>query len=194
MKNKNKQTKFPVARIKKIMQKDEEVGKVAQATPIVISKALELFLAMIIEESSKVTVARGAKKVEAYHLKHAVETTEIFDFLKEIVESVPDPSAGGTINLEAENAEAAAKRKRGKGKKSGDTEGGGRKRRKKKGEEESGPDGGDAVEAEADADEEEEDGMDDDEKPGPSSGSGPSGWKKRPSEAAWREDAPFIPR
>lgn len=54
MKNKNKQTKFPVvwisqqrpnakltcgivqARIKRIMQKDEEVGKVAQATPIVI--------------------------------------------------------------------------------------------------------------------------------------------------------------
>jgi hypothetical protein len=32
------------------------------------AKALELFLAMIIEESSKVTVARGAKKVEAYHL------------------------------------------------------------------------------------------------------------------------------
>lgn len=60
MKNRNKTTKFPVvrfpvvlidllcltewtpfyslskARIKKIMQKDEEVGKVAQATPIVI--------------------------------------------------------------------------------------------------------------------------------------------------------------
>jgi hypothetical protein len=32
------------------------------------AKALELFLAMIIEESSKVTVDRGAKKVEVYHL------------------------------------------------------------------------------------------------------------------------------
>ncbi|EDR07963.1 uncharacterized protein LACBIDRAFT_149540, partial [Laccaria bicolor S238N-H82] len=101
MKNKNKQTKFPVARIKKIMQKDEEVGKVAQATPIVIcpsifpslfwSKALELFLGMIVEEANKVTKNRGSKKVEAYHLKHAVETTEMLDFLKEIVESVPDP-------------------------------------------------------------------------------------------------------
>jgi histone H3/H4 len=68
MKTKNKQTKFPVARIKKIMQKDEEVGKVAQATPVVISKALELFLALIVEEASKVTLERGAKKVEAYHL------------------------------------------------------------------------------------------------------------------------------
>ncbi|ESK84066.1 histone-like transcription factor (cbf nf-y) [Moniliophthora roreri MCA 2997] len=111
MKNKNKQTKFPVARIKKIMQKDEDVGKVAQATPIVISKALELFLALIVEEASKVTAERGSKKVEAYHLKHAVETTEMFDFLKEIVEGVPDPSAGGTIDLEAEAAEKEKKKK-----------------------------------------------------------------------------------
>ncbi|KAG1824681.1 histone-fold-containing protein, partial [Suillus subaureus] len=125
MKTKNKQTKFPVARIKKIMQKDEEVGKVAQATPVVICtslytdlsvispKALELFLAMIVDEATKVTVERGAKKVEAYHLKHAIETTEMLDFLKEIVESVPDPSAGGTIDLQAEAAENA-KRKRSK--------------------------------------------------------------------------------
>jgi len=32
------------------------------------AKALELFLAMIVEEATKVTVERGAKKVEAYHL------------------------------------------------------------------------------------------------------------------------------
>ncbi|KAJ8461984.1 hypothetical protein ONZ45_g18098 [Pleurotus djamor] len=107
MKNRNKQTKFPVARIKKIMQKDEEVGKVAQATPIVISKALELFLSMIIDEASRVTLDRGSKKVEAYHLKHAVETTEMLDFLKELVESVPDPSNGGTVDLEAQ-AQAGA--------------------------------------------------------------------------------------
>ncbi|GJE93609.1 histone-fold-containing protein [Phanerochaete sordida] len=112
MKNKNKQTKFPVARIKRIMQKDEEVGKVAQATPVVISKALEMFLQTIVQEAAKVTAERGAKKVEAYHLKHAVETVETLDFLKEIVEGVPDPSAGGTIDLAAEAAEKAAAKKR----------------------------------------------------------------------------------
>ena len=134
--------------------------------------------------------------------KHAVETTEMFDFLKEIVESVPDPSAGGTIDLEAENAEAvAAKRKRGKAKKNGDAEGGGggggggRKKRKKKGEEESAAEGvaegGDGPEAEAE--EEDEDGMDDDERPGTDSGSKSSGWKTKPGEEAWRQDAPFVP-
>jgi len=99
------------------MQKDEEVGKVAQATPVVISKALELFLALIVEEASKVTIERGSKKVEPYHLKHAIETTEMLDFLKEIVEAVPDPSAGGTVDLDGEGTEG--RRKRGKGKKSG---------------------------------------------------------------------------
>lgn len=116
------------------MQKDEEVGKVAQATPVVISKALELFLGMIIEEAHKVTADRGSKKVEAYHLKHAIETTETLDFLKEIVETVPDPSAGGTIDVESENADAT-KKKRGKGKRVGATgEPSTKRRRKKQGE------------------------------------------------------------
>jgi len=112
------------------MQKDEEVGKVAQATPIVISKALELFLGLIIDESHKVTSNRGSKKVEAYHLKHAVETTEMLDFLKEIVQAIPDPSAGGTIDLDTENGEA--KKRRGKGKRAAAGEAGQPKRRRKK--------------------------------------------------------------
>lgn len=95
------------------MQKDEEVGKVAQATPIVISKALELFLQLVIDEASRVTTARGSRKVEAYHLKHAIETTEMLDFLKELVEGVPDPSAGGTIPLDmpGEGEQTSSRRK-----------------------------------------------------------------------------------
>ncbi|OCH91539.1 hypothetical protein OBBRIDRAFT_728490 [Obba rivulosa] len=140
MKNKNKTTKFPVARIKRIMQKDEEVGKVAQATPIVICesqsstrmhpKALELFLAMLVDEASKVTIQRGSKKVEPYHLKHAIETVDMLDFLKEIVQAVPDPSAGGTRDIEQEASDPARK-KRGKRKSGADAEGGTRRRKRK---------------------------------------------------------------
>ncbi|KAF8131273.1 histone-fold-containing protein [Mycena galopus ATCC 62051] len=186
MKNKNKQTKFPVARIKRIMQKDEEVGKVAQATPIVISKALELFLGLIIEEASKVTVERGSRKVEAYHLKHAVDTTEMLDFLKEIVEAVPDPSNGGTIDLEGENAE---KKKRGKGKRTAGNGNGEattttRKRKKKKGEGDEEP-----AEAETKSEPEAEDAddtnMEDaDDEHQPKSGDADSDW----------EDKPFMPK
>jgi Dr1-associated corepressor len=37
-------TKFPVARIKRIMQADEDVGKVAQATPTAVCESALLFL------------------------------------------------------------------------------------------------------------------------------------------------------
>jgi len=88
---------------------------------------------MIIDEANKVTAERGSKKVEAYHLKHAVETVDMLDFLKEIVEGVPDPTAGGTVDLEPEAGEAGRKRRGGKGKKpaEGDAPAGTRKRRKK---------------------------------------------------------------
>ncbi|EIN04571.1 hypothetical protein PUNSTDRAFT_92956 [Punctularia strigosozonata HHB-11173 SS5] len=120
MKNRSKITKFPVARIKRIMQKDEDVGKMSQATPIVICasprrrtpKALELFLGQLVDEAAKVTSDRGSKRVEAYHLKHAVETVEMLDFLKEIVEAVPDPSAGGTIPIEPKSSASGAASRR----------------------------------------------------------------------------------
>jgi len=45
--------------------------------------------------------------------KHAIETTEMLDFLKELVEGVPDPSAGGKISLDqpGENEHTSSRRK-----------------------------------------------------------------------------------
>ncbi|KIM30465.1 hypothetical protein M408DRAFT_7549 [Serendipita vermifera MAFF 305830] len=106
-KGKNRQTRFPVARIKRIMQKDEEVGKVAQATPVVISKALELFMQDLVGASSRLAEERGGRRIEAYHLKQAIENTEMFDFLKDLVQGVADPTNGGTIS-EMELAAAKA--------------------------------------------------------------------------------------
>ena len=68
------------------MQKDEDVGKVAQATPILIceciniqsnpkctktffsAKALELFMAELATKSADKATEHGAKKVEPWHL------------------------------------------------------------------------------------------------------------------------------
>ncbi|KAJ3019926.1 hypothetical protein HKX48_001570 [Thoreauomyces humboldtii] len=66
--NKRYKTKFPVARIKKIMRTDDEVGKVAQVTPVLISKALELFMQSLVEATCKETRLRGAKKMTNAHL------------------------------------------------------------------------------------------------------------------------------
>ncbi|WVR07388.1 hypothetical protein IAU60_004429 [Kwoniella sp. DSM 27419] len=88
---KSKTSRFPVARIKRIMQLDEEVGKLASATPVMISKSLECFMQLLIDETCKETRSRGSRKMTAYHLKHMINANETFDFLREIVEPIPDP-------------------------------------------------------------------------------------------------------
>ncbi|KAH7348790.1 putative DNA polymerase epsilon subunit C [Rhexocercosporidium sp. MPI-PUGE-AT-0058] len=87
-------TKFPVARIKRIMQADEEVGKVAQVTPVAVSKALELFMIALVGGAAEKAKEKGGKKVTATHLKAVVLGSEQFDFLAEIVGRVAEVQEG----------------------------------------------------------------------------------------------------
>ncbi|KAJ6844499.1 DNA polymerase epsilon subunit C-like isoform X2 [Iris pallida] len=91
-------TRFPASRIKKIMQTDEDVGKIALAVPVLVSKALELFLQDLCDRTYKITLHRGVKTVSSLHLKQCVHSFNVFDFLKETVSKVPDlggSDAGG---------------------------------------------------------------------------------------------------
>ena len=81
-------TKFPTARIKRIMQADEEVGKVAQQTPIAVGKALELFMIQLVSRSAEIAKDKGSKRVTAAMLKQVVEADEQWDFLRDIVARV----------------------------------------------------------------------------------------------------------
>ena len=81
----NINTKFPVARIKRIMQADENIGKVAQATPTAVAKALELFMIDFIAKTAACARAEGSRRVTATHLKQAVENDQSFDFLEDTV-------------------------------------------------------------------------------------------------------------
>lgn len=112
-------TKFPVARIKRIMQADDDVGKVAQVTPVVVSKALELFMISLVTKAAAEAKSRSSKRVSAVHLKQAVTKDEQFDFLSEIVSKVAEAPAA------AEKSEDNAMEVEGKKRK-----GGGRKKRK----------------------------------------------------------------
>ncbi|XP_028192968.1 dr1-associated corepressor-like [Glycine soja] len=55
------------ARIKKIMQADEDVGKIALAVPVLVSKALELFLQDLCDRTYEITLQRGAKTMNSLH-------------------------------------------------------------------------------------------------------------------------------
>ncbi|XP_076924014.1 uncharacterized protein LOC143586331 [Bidens hawaiensis] len=83
-------TRFPAARIKKIMQSDEDVGKIAMAVPLLVSKALELFLQDLCDRTYEVTLQRGAKTLNSMHLKQCVQSFNVFDFLRDTVGKVPD--------------------------------------------------------------------------------------------------------
>ncbi|KAG8563584.1 hypothetical protein GDO81_016141 [Engystomops pustulosus] len=67
-KKKKYNARFPPARIKKIMQTDEEIGKVAAAVPVIISRALELFLESLLKKACQVTQSRSAKTMTTSHL------------------------------------------------------------------------------------------------------------------------------
>ncbi|EME45284.1 hypothetical protein DOTSEDRAFT_95993, partial [Dothistroma septosporum NZE10] len=92
-------TSFPVARIKRIMQADEDIGKVAQVTPTVVSRALELFMIKLISASvvqargpasaGAGTASKGPKRILAQHMKAAVKADDVLDFLSDIVDKVP---------------------------------------------------------------------------------------------------------
>ncbi|XP_075425931.1 dr1-associated corepressor [Ascaphus truei] len=89
-KKKKYNARFPPARIKKIMQTDEEIGKVAAAVPVIISRALELFLESLLTKACQVTQSRSAKTMTTSHLKQCIELEQQFDFLKDLVAAVPD--------------------------------------------------------------------------------------------------------
>ncbi|KAI1815313.1 hypothetical protein GGS20DRAFT_354237 [Poronia punctata] len=120
-------TKFPTARIKRIMQADEEVGKVAQQTPIAVGKALELFMVQLVQKSAEVAKDKNSKRITAAMLKQAIDSTNEWDFLRDIVAKVVEEKEGarsGKSKVESESddeAEAVEVKKRGRG--------GGRKRK-----------------------------------------------------------------
>lgn len=70
------------------MQADEEVGKVAQQTPIAVGKALEMFMVALVTKSADVAREKNSKRVSAQMLKQVVESDDQWDFLREIVSRV----------------------------------------------------------------------------------------------------------
>lgn len=111
-------TKFPTARIKRIMQADEEVGKVAQQTPIAVGKALEMFMIHIVTKSAEVAKEKNSKRVTAAMLKQVVESDEQWDFLREIVSKVDVEQAGKSgakPKAESESEEEPVEKKKGRG-------------------------------------------------------------------------------
>ncbi|KAI2618654.1 hypothetical protein GGS26DRAFT_346323 [Hypomontagnella submonticulosa] len=119
-------TKFPTARIKRIMQADEEVGKVAQQTPIAVGKALELFMVQLVRKSAEVAREKNSKRITAPMLKQAVGSVNEWDFLLDIVSKVNEEKEGAKGSRSKQESESDEEADGGEVKKKGR---GGRKKK-----------------------------------------------------------------
>ncbi|XP_029981900.1 dr1-associated corepressor isoform X2 [Sphaeramia orbicularis] len=78
--------RFPPTRIKKIMQKNTEVGRMAMAVPVIISRVLEMFLKTLLTKTCLITQSKFSTVVSLAHMKQCIESEKLFHFLKDLVE------------------------------------------------------------------------------------------------------------
>lgn len=80
IKENKKKFKFPAARIKKIMQNDDGIGKISTYAPIVLGKATELFLVEFINEAFN--NSDNSRKLEALDFENVIKKDPKFAFLE----------------------------------------------------------------------------------------------------------------
>lgn len=122
-------TKFPTARIKRIMQADEEVGKVAQQTPIAVGKALELFMIHVVSKGADIAREKNSKRVTAQMLKQVIETDGQYDFLADVAAKVGDEEKKGSRSASGAKAESSSSDEEMEVEPKKKTRGGGRKKK-----------------------------------------------------------------
>ncbi|XP_040916969.1 dr1-associated corepressor isoform X2 [Toxotes jaculatrix] len=85
--------RFPPSRIKKIMQKDTEVGRIAMAVPVIISRALEMFLKSLLTKTCLITQSKLNTVMSVAHMKQCIESEKLFHFLKDLAERATSTAA-----------------------------------------------------------------------------------------------------
>ena len=83
-KKKRFNARFSPVRIKKIMQTNEEVGKVSAVVPVIISRTLEMFIESLLRKTCEVTKGKNARTLTPAHLKATISSESQFAFLRDI--------------------------------------------------------------------------------------------------------------
>ena len=77
---------LPLARIKKIMKLDEEVKMISAETPLLISKACELFIIELAYRGWIHTIESNRRTLQRNDIAQAISHNDFYDFLLDIVE------------------------------------------------------------------------------------------------------------
>ncbi|CAG9314665.1 unnamed protein product [Blepharisma stoltei] len=81
MKNRNNLT-FPPNRIKKIVQSNQDIGKLSATTPFLICKITEEVIQQLTSLSSKLAVQQGDSKITLWHLAQVIENDKMFEAIR----------------------------------------------------------------------------------------------------------------
>ncbi|KAM3137551.1 DR1-associated protein 1 (negative cofactor 2 alpha) [Paramecium bursaria] len=86
--SKKNQLKFPVQRVKKIVQENQDVGKINNVVPYVLTKSLELFLTDILSQCHNQVKDKKLSKATPGVLKAVLQASK-YEFMKEFANQLP---------------------------------------------------------------------------------------------------------
>ncbi|PHT87897.1 Nuclear transcription factor Y subunit C-4, partial [Capsicum annuum] len=110
--NNFKNNKLPLARVKRLMKDNEDVCKVSGEAPMLMVKACEMFIQELTLHSWLNTEENKRRMVQKKDVAKAIERTELFDFLVDIVhkDEIREEGAGfgpsmlGSTSSDVQNA------------------------------------------------------------------------------------------
>lgn len=83
--------KIQPTRIKKVMQSDEEIGRMVQSVPVSIGRAMEHFAEKFLQASADATQYTSSKTLNPQHMKQAILNTPHFAFLEPLFKDISLP-------------------------------------------------------------------------------------------------------
>ncbi|EFP01992.1 hypothetical protein CRE_22884 [Caenorhabditis remanei] len=83
--------KIQPTRIKKVMQSDEEIGRMVQSVPVSIGRAMEHFAEKFLQAAADATQYTSSKTLNPQHMKQAVMNTPHFSFLESLFKDITLP-------------------------------------------------------------------------------------------------------
>ncbi|CAI2354627.1 unnamed protein product [Caenorhabditis sp. 36 PRJEB53466] len=90
--------KIQPTRIKKVMQSDEEIGRMVQSVPVSIGRAMEHFAEKFLQAAADATQFTSSKTLNPQHMKQAVLNNPHFAFLESVFKDVTLPQQSADMN------------------------------------------------------------------------------------------------
>ncbi|EYC43854.1 hypothetical protein Y032_0479g2227 [Ancylostoma ceylanicum] len=88
--------KIQPTRIKKVMQSDEEIGRMVASVPVAIGRAMEHFAEKFLQAAAQATQLSNSRTLTPVHMKQAMMANRHFHFLADIFKEVAVPGRMGT--------------------------------------------------------------------------------------------------